>query len=78
MDDINEKCFEPETVAGSATVYLRCLSGGKVTLYYLTGDMDTLKNMFPMARLVTIPDAGHWLHAEQPDAFIEAIRKFAG
>jgi pimeloyl-ACP methyl ester carboxylesterase len=27
--------------------------------------------------LETIPDAGHWLHAEQPAAFVRKVREFA-
>ena len=31
---------------------------------------------FPHARLETLVRAGHWLHAEQPDAFFEHTRNF--
>jgi len=34
--------------------------------------------LFPNAQFVEIPDAGHWLHAEQPRAFISAVRAFLG
>jgi pimeloyl-ACP methyl ester carboxylesterase len=30
----------------------------------------------PMIRLVTIPDAGHLVHCEQPAAFLEAVIPF--
>ena len=29
---------------------------------------------FPAARFVGIPDAGHWLHADRPEAFAAAVR----
>ena len=29
---------------------------------------------FPAARFVTLADAGHWLHADRPDAFVAAVR----
>lgn len=32
--------------------------------------------LFPVAELVTIPDAGHWVHAAQPQATADAIRRF--
>ncbi len=32
--------------------------------------------LFPQAELVTIPDAGHWVHAEQPEALLRALRLF--
>ena len=36
-------------------------------------DMD---RWFPTNRRVTIKDAGHWLHAEQPEVFVEVLRRF--
>ena len=32
--------------------------------------------MFPNARLVVIPGAGHWVHAEQPQAFFKVVSEF--
>jgi len=34
--------------------------------------------LFPNAQFVEIPDAGHWLHAQQPRAFISAVQGFLG
>jgi pimeloyl-ACP methyl ester carboxylesterase len=33
---------------------------------------------FPNYEWVSIPDAGHWLHAEQPQAVVAEMRKFLG
>jgi esterase len=35
-----------------------------------------IRNLFPNAEFVRIPDAGHWVHAEQPNAFVEAVEMF--
>ncbi|SDW58247.1 alpha/beta fold hydrolase [Roseicitreum antarcticum] len=35
-----------------------------------------IKALFPQARFAKIPDAGHWLHADQPRAFEAVIRSF--
>ena len=35
--------------------------------------MDAL---FPSTRLVKIKDAGHWVHSEQPEVFVETLRRF--
>jgi len=32
-----------------------------------------IKAIYPDARIIGIPDAGHWLHAEQPEKFVEAV-----
>ncbi|MFM1892276.1 MAG: hypothetical protein RLZ44_1353, partial [Pseudomonadota bacterium] len=33
---------------------------------------------FPYARLRALPGAGHWLYADQPQAFVQALRGFLG
>jgi len=37
--------------------------------------MDAL---FPATRLVTVKNAGHWVHSEQPEVFTETLRRFLG
>lgn len=36
----------------------------------------TIHTLFPHAGIETLADAGHWLHAEQPQAFMERTRRF--
>ena len=33
---------------------------------------------FPRNRRVTIKNAGHWVHSEQPETFVEVLRQFLG
>lgn len=37
-----------------------------------------MRALFPRTQLVTVKGAGHWVHAEQPEIFQAAIRRFAG
>jgi len=37
---------------------------------------ESVNNLFPNAEIKTIAKAGHWLHAEQPEAFCEAVNRF--
>ncbi|MFG1175016.1 esterase [Erwiniaceae bacterium CAU 1747] len=37
---------------------------------------DTLLAQFPQARAWVVAGAGHWVHAEKPDAVLRAIRRF--
>ena len=39
------------------------------------GAMD---RWFPANRRVTIKGAGHWVHSEQPQVFVEVLRRFVG
>lgn len=32
-----------------------------------------IRGLFPKARFVAVKDAGHWLHAEQPEAFVQTV-----
>jgi pimeloyl-ACP methyl ester carboxylesterase len=46
--------------------------------YIGVGDESIIKNHFPKAKIVTIPNAGHWLHAENPEVFFDAVMEFIG
>jgi pimeloyl-ACP methyl ester carboxylesterase len=52
------------------------LRGGKSD-YILDSDFETILHHFPSAIIKTIPNAGHWLHAENPNAFYCEVEKFA-
>ena len=48
---------------------------GERSTYIAREDRPRFVALFPHARFETIADAGHWLHADQPDAFIAAVRR---
>jgi esterase len=37
---------------------------------------SVIRPLFPHAKLLAVPDAGHWVHAEQPEAFSAAYERF--
>ncbi|RXW33315.1 alpha/beta fold hydrolase [Propioniciclava flava] len=44
---------------------------------YVTDDhVPAMRALFPRTRLVTIKGAGHWLHADQPDAVAATLQAF--
>jgi esterase len=49
---------------------------GEKSPYILDPDIDLIRRLFPLAQLVTIKNAGHWLHAEEPEVFISAVKRF--
>lgn len=51
------------------------ISGGK-SGYILTEDHDSINEHFPQAGIVTIPEAGHWVHAEAKDSFSAEVLDF--
>ena len=48
---------------------------GQTSDYILDTDLPHIQNHFPNATLTTIPNAGHWLHAENPLKVISEIKK---
>ena len=44
--------------------------------YIQDDEEDELRVVFPSSRIVRIEDAGHWVHAEQTDKFLDAILHF--
>lgn len=49
---------------------------GEASGYVRPEHHDTLRGYFPKAEIVTVPGAGHWPHAEQPDAFLRLLQPF--
>src|SRR5208283_5670497 len=37
-----------------------------------------IRALFPAARFVTLKDAGHWLHADNPAGFVAVVEAFLG
>jgi len=35
-----------------------------------------MRALFPRARLVTIKNAGHWVHSDQPEMFVAILRRY--
>lgn len=54
------------------TLFLR----GDRSEYISLQDENLIKTHFPKAEIATISNAGHWLHAENPEEFFEAVQEF--
>ena len=62
----------PNIEVWTPTLFLR----GAMSNYILDEDWDAIEEIFPDATLETIENAGHWVHSEQPDEFIEKVLGF--
>lgn len=49
---------------------------GKQSPYIKPEHRPQMEALFPRAFLVTIKGAGHWVHSQQPEAFVSALRTF--
>ncbi len=73
LEGIDQKRFEKgNLVTGFPVLFIR----GANSPYIQDDDIPLIKKIFPVADLVTIKDAGHWLHVEQPELLVETINKF--
>jgi pimeloyl-ACP methyl ester carboxylesterase len=44
--------------------------------YIRSVDEPVIRDLFPQARITRIEGAGHWIHAEQPQAFLRVVEPF--
>ncbi len=49
---------------------------GERSEYVRPEHASTMRSLFPRTRSATIKGAGHWVHSEEPDAFVSALRVF--
>ena len=64
--------WQPVPVWQSPTLFIRGGNSPYVTEAY----RDALLAQFPQARAHVIAGAGHWVHAEKPEAVLRAIRRY--
>lgn len=51
---------------------------GQHSDYILDEYAPAMRTLFPATRQVTIKNAGHWVHSEQPEVFRAVVRPFLG
>lgn len=64
--DLEVRPFEKRTlwIAGADSNYVK------------PGYGDTMRELFPLVRQLTIKNSGHWVHTDQPQVFVAAVRRF--
>lgn len=51
---------------------------GERSGYITASDELEISELFPLAEFATIPQAGHWLHADNPEEFLNVVGEFLG
>ncbi len=54
------------------TLFIR----GALSNYILDEDIPDLEDQFPDSDVITVPNAGHWVHAEAPEVFVNTVLEF--
>lgn len=73
LEGLNPSEFEHgNQITGFPVLFIR----GANSTYILDSDLPFIRKIFPYAEMITIPGAGHWLHAEQPGLLVEKVLEF--
>ncbi len=56
------------------TLFIR----GGTSKHMVDGDKKLITDLFPKAKIETIKNAGHWVHADMPDELLGLVRNFLG
>lgn len=59
-------------IRGFPVIFIR----GEHSDYIQPKDHDIIKKLFPTSEIVSIPNSGHWVHAEQPELLIKNLNYF--
>ena len=70
MENILSRLTEKEVML--PTLFIR----GELSNYILDEDIEQLEDQFPDSEIVTIKNAGHWVHAEAPEEFVDVVLGF--
>lgn len=62
----------PSDRVNAPTLFIR----GEQSNYILDEDIEELEDQFPDSTVVTVANAGHWVHAEAPEAFVNTVLEF--
>ncbi len=64
--------FPPGVAFSKPTLFI----GGGRSPYIRSEHHNEIRRLFPTASIEMIPGAGHWVHAEAPQAFVEIVSRF--
>ena len=68
--EVNREWFaDRQPILNYPVTFIRGLNSD----YIRDSDIPDIKKIYPEAKIIDIPDAGHWLHAEQSEKFIDAV-----
>lgn len=70
VSDVDEQVFsDRKPILNYPVTFIRGLKSD----YVPDDDIEMIKSIYPDSQIIDIPNAGHWLHAEQPEKFLKAV-----
>jgi esterase len=71
IDNVGEE-LDPDGRYDGPTLFIR----GSESIYVQDKDMPRILQHFKQASLLSVEGAGHWVHAEKPEEFLDAVLSF--
>lgn len=71
IDSVGERITSNEKYEGK-TLFIR----GEKSNYITDDDKSEILNLFPKAEIKTCANAGHWVHADNPECMLATVRDF--
>lgn len=72
VSGVNKSWFEDRIpITAYPVIFIR----GLLSKYIQDEDINLIREIYPDANVIDIPDAGHWLHAEKPQEFMQAVMR---
>jgi esterase len=69
VDGLPRPVIDKEPVTGFPVTFIK----GEDSDYLPLSEVSTIQKLFPAAVIITVKNAGHWIHAERPEAIIEIL-----
>jgi esterase len=69
VDGLPRPTIETEPITGFPVTFIK----GEYSDYLSDDEFIAIKKLFPAAEMITVKNAGHWVHAERPDAITEIL-----
>jgi len=73
---VNNYDYIKQDIVGSPYEGVSWFVKGGNSQYILDSDLEDILSVFPNAKLITIANAGHWVHADAPEKMLEIVRNF--
>lgn len=73
MEGIDRNSSNNYQITGFPVIFLK----GSESDYLTPDDYPDIIRVFPAAEIIEIKNAGHWLHADQPEAVAENLRRLS-
>ena len=78
--DLDAVAGWPEDEVAGSTPYDGAVLwvAGATSPYVAPEHAPAMEQLFPRVRRVTVKGAGHWVHSEQPEVFVQVLERFLG